>query len=76
MGMLTGDTFEIGTQIISLQIDGFLQRLDVKYHPSLNAFVFQGPGFRKKVHFTKLLSKSFKQSPQTTSETQVQNHDS
>ena len=27
-------TFEIGTQIILLQIDGFLQRLDVKYHLS------------------------------------------
>ena len=27
-------TFEIGTQIILLKIDGFLQRLDFKYHPS------------------------------------------
>jgi hypothetical protein len=29
-----GSTFEIGTQTILLQIDGFLQRLDLKYHPS------------------------------------------
>ena len=27
-------TFEIGTQIILLKIDGFLQRLDLKYYPS------------------------------------------
>ena len=27
-------TFGIGTQIILLKIDGFLQRLDLKYHPS------------------------------------------
>ena len=32
-----GSTFEIGTQIILLQIDGFLQRLDLKYHPSNKA---------------------------------------
>ena len=33
--MLLGSTFEIGTQIILLKIDGFVQRLDLKYHPSL-----------------------------------------
>ena len=27
-------TFEICTQIILLKIDGFLQRLDLEYHPS------------------------------------------
>ena len=32
--MPSGGTFEIGTQNILLQIDGFLQRLDLKYHPS------------------------------------------
>ena len=32
--MSLGSTFEISTQIILLQIDGFLQRLDFKYHPS------------------------------------------
>ena len=29
-----GSNFEIGTQIILLKIDGFLQRLILKYHPS------------------------------------------
>ena len=29
-----GSTFEISTKIILLQIDGFLQRLDLEYHPS------------------------------------------
>jgi hypothetical protein len=33
--MPLGSTFEIGTQIILLKIDGFLQRLILKYHPSL-----------------------------------------
>ena len=32
--MLPGSTFEIGTQTILLQIDRFLQRLDLKYLPS------------------------------------------
>ena len=32
--MPLGSTSEIGTQIILLKIDGFLQRLDLKYHPS------------------------------------------
>ena len=31
-----GGTFEIGTQIILLQIDGFLQRLDLKVSPLLS----------------------------------------
>ena len=34
MDMPPGSTFEISTQIILLQIDGFLQKLDLKYHPS------------------------------------------
>ena len=32
--MPLGSTFEIGTQIIFLKIDGFLKGLDLKYHPS------------------------------------------
>ena len=36
--MPMGSTFEIGTQIILLKFDGFLQRLDLKYDPSLVLF--------------------------------------
>ena len=33
MDMPLSGIFEIGTQFILLQIDGFLQRLDLKDHP-------------------------------------------
>ena len=50
-GHVTGGYFWNWSQIILLQIDGFLQRLDLKYHPSS---VFSNPHIlilRKKIDY-------------------------